>query len=81
MGKGVLTVSGRLFYREVYMAEKNLIPGKGMVVTKAMCEECSNSFPLPRLRSEVREKDHKKTLWCIWCKKKTIHIENFDRYN
>lgn len=45
-----------------------------------ICPRCENKYTLFRPSAHLREKNHKKWLWCYKCKKKTNFIElgNFE---
>lgn len=37
-------------------------------ISKLVCPECKNIFPIPRMINSNREKGHIKTMWCPFCK-------------
>ena len=49
-------------------------------ISNFICQECGNSFPLPRQNNRKRNKKHIKDLWCPHCKKvvKTIELREDD---
>ena len=45
-------------------------------VHKFYCSECGKEgIPLPRKKSHKHKTGHGKHLYCIYCKKETLHIE------
>ena len=51
-------------------------------ISKFICNECGNAFPIPRPKSHRRKKNHVKDLWCPFCKKvvKTTEIKPNDYF-
>jgi len=39
------------------------------------CDDCGKMLTIPRKKSSQRLKDHKKTLWCPYCKQEKIMKE------
>lgn len=39
-----------------------------MITSNLKCSDCNNIFPIPRFKNSLREKNHKKRIWCPWCK-------------
>lgn len=44
-------------------------------ISTFICPECGGKFPLPRSRSNRREKGHHKKLWCPFCKQEVNTYE------
>lgn len=51
-------------------------------ISKFVCPECGNEFPIPRPKARRRKKDHIKDLYCPFCKQvvKTVEVREKDRY-
>ena len=45
-------------------------------ISMCRCTECSSYFPIPRMASRFRGKNHIKDIWCFKCHKITKFIEN-----
>jgi Fe2+ or Zn2+ uptake regulation protein len=45
-------------------------------ISKLVCTECGEMFPIPRRHSKRREKGHIKDIWCFKCNKITKFKEN-----
>lgn len=43
------------------------------VLSILYCAECGTPFPIRRCRA--RRRGHMKPLWCIRCRRRTLHIE------
>ncbi len=43
--------------------------------SELVCSDCGAIFTIARKKGQQREKYHKKTLYCYYCNKVTIHIE------
>lgn len=58
-----------------------IVKARGRKYTQSdlICRECGNIFTIMRPCGEMREKFHKKTLYCYICKRETIHIELLDK--
>lgn len=51
-----------------------------MNVSKMVCSECGKTgIPVMRPLGRQREKNHKKTLYCPYCKKETICVEKKEK--
>lgn len=37
-------------------------------ISTFICPECNTKFPIPRKKSNQREKGHIKDIWCPFCK-------------
>lgn len=46
-----------------------------MTYSYCKCPECSRLFKIPRIEGQQREKEHKKDVWCAFCKKEVTQIE------
>lgn len=42
-----------------------------------ICPICKNTIPLPRKKNKRREKGHKKTITCFYCRKEIPMIETY----
>ena len=42
------------------------------------CPECHHEFPIPRTLNRTREKNHRKRIYCPWCKKIVNMVEHRD---
>jgi Fe2+ or Zn2+ uptake regulation protein len=49
-----------------------------MYISKLICTECGEIFPIPRRISKQREKGHIKHIWCFKCNQVTKFKENID---
>lgn len=47
-------------------------------ISYCMCPNCGKGFPIPRMGNRVREKGHKKDLWCPFCKETVTMSEMRD---
>ena len=46
------------------------------VVTKELkCTKCGRVVTIPRRASRNKPAGHLKPLWCVTCKKRTLHVE------
>lgn len=46
-----------------------------VVISDLKCINCGQNFPIPRKVSNRRRGGHLKDIYCVWCKRKTKHIE------
>lgn len=44
-------------------------------ISNLICPDCKNTFPIPRINGNSRNKGHIKTIWCPFCKKERNMIE------
>ena len=48
---------------------------KNMNKSDMICPECGKKFPIIRIASKTREKNHIKDLYCPYCKKEQKFLE------
>ena len=46
-----------------------------MVYSHCVCPICGNAMVVPRIVGRSRKKNHKKDMWCPFCKKMNTMIE------
>lgn len=46
-----------------------------MKICDYLCNECGKKFPIPRKKGEMKELNHQKTIYCVYCRAYTIHTE------
>ena len=53
---------------------------RSYTISKLICPECGNKFPIPRLKSQSRERGHIKDVYCPYCNKtqKMLEIRDDD---
>jgi uncharacterized CHY-type Zn-finger protein len=44
-------------------------------ISRCECPNCKNTFPIPRLPHQARERGHKKDIWCPFCQKRVTMTE------
>ena len=58
------------------MSKRTVSKGKiRMVIYAYSCSKCGNKMYVPRHRSNVRENNHMKKLYCVNCKKRCNFIQ------
>ena len=39
-----------------------------MIVSDLKCPECNVIYPIPRFKNKLRQRNHRKLIWCPMCK-------------
>ena len=51
-----------------------------IIISQLICPGCGNKFPIPRRNGSMREKGHRKWIYCPYCKEmqNMLEIREFD---
>lgn len=55
---------------------------RGFNISFCECPDCHREFPIPRIKGRSRERNHRKDIYCPFCKKKVTMTEHrFNDFN
>lgn len=52
--------------------------GRHYVISRLICNLCGEIMYVPRYKSMMRKRGHKKHMYCPFCKAETVHTESYD---